>query len=250
VVLAEAAPRLGGAFRLAGMQPRRGQIIDLLDWYERQLAALRVDVRLETLVDAAWIADLAPGKVVLATGSLPDESGFQKALPAQPALPGAELGQVFTAEAVMAREARVGERVIVLDEAGGWRGCGTAWKLAEAGHRVTIVTPDPYVGRELTRTSADLPLRQKLRQLGVEWRLETAVAQWHGTHATLVDLNTGEQELLEADSLVLAASRQAANWLAEELSVHGMEFIAIGDCTAPRQAPWAFYDGRKAGQAL
>lgn len=250
VVLAEAAPRLGGAFRLAGMQPRRGQIIDLLDWYERQLAALKVDVRLETLVDAAWIADLAPDKVVLATGTLPDESGFQKALPALPALPGAELGQVFTAEAVMAREARVGERVIVLDEAGGWRGCGTAWKLAEAGHRVTIVTPDPYVGRELTRTSADLPLRQKLRQLGVEWRLESAVAQWHGSRATLVDLNTGAEELLEADSLVLAASRQAANWLAEELSAVGMEFVAIGDCTAPRQAPWAFYDGRKAGLAL
>ena len=41
VTLAEASPRLGGQFRLAGLQPSRGQILDLLDWYERSLARPR-----------------------------------------------------------------------------------------------------------------------------------------------------------------------------------------------------------------
>jgi len=40
VTLAEAAAHLGGQFRLAGLQPRRGQITDLIDWYEGQLEKL------------------------------------------------------------------------------------------------------------------------------------------------------------------------------------------------------------------
>ena len=41
-----ARPDLGGQFRLAGLQPSRGQITDLLDWYARSLEALGVEVRL------------------------------------------------------------------------------------------------------------------------------------------------------------------------------------------------------------
>ena len=48
VTLVEAGPQLGGAFRLAGMQPRRSQILELIEWYERQLKRLNVDVRLNT----------------------------------------------------------------------------------------------------------------------------------------------------------------------------------------------------------
>ncbi len=46
VTLAEAGAQLGGAFRLAGLQPRRAQILDLIAWYERQLMKLQVEVRL------------------------------------------------------------------------------------------------------------------------------------------------------------------------------------------------------------
>ncbi|MGH6807402.1 MAG: FAD-dependent oxidoreductase, partial [Ensifer adhaerens] len=53
VVLAEASNRLGGNFLLAGLQPRRGQITELLQWYERQLEKLGVDVRLNTYVEVA-----------------------------------------------------------------------------------------------------------------------------------------------------------------------------------------------------
>ena len=48
VTLVEASGQLGGQFRLAGMQPRRGQILDYIDWFERQLNKLGVDTRLNT----------------------------------------------------------------------------------------------------------------------------------------------------------------------------------------------------------
>lgn len=250
VILAEASSRLGGNFLLAGMQPRRAQILDLIDWYDRQLTKLQVDVRLNTYVDAADIEEIGVDVVIIATGSYSPGNGFQKALPAVEIMPGIEKGNVFSIEAVMARQARPGKRVLLLDEGGGWRGGGTAWKLAEDGHTVTILSPDPFVGKELQRTTADVPLRKALRKLGVTWHLEVSVTEWRGNGATVLDHNTGETFFVPGDSLVLATTNLAANWLAEEVRPTGRTMVEIGDCAAPRQAPYAFYEGRKAALAL
>ncbi len=147
----------------------------------------------------------------------------------------------------MARQARPGHRVLLVDEGGGWRGGGTAWKLAEEGHAVTIVTPDPFVGKELQRTAADVPMRQALKKLGVQWIVEASIAEWHGNGATLIDHNTGDRRFVEADTLVTATTNMAADWLMPDLAALGLPIRQIGDCAAPRQAPYAFFEGRKAG---
>ena len=250
VTLAEASSRLGGHFLLAGMQPRRGQILDLIAWYERQLTKLNVDIRLNCYIEAADIEAIGADSIILATGSYSPDTGFQKALPSVETLPGIEKGNVFSIEAVLARERRPGKRILLLDEGGGWRGCGTAWKLAEDGHAVTILSPDPFIGKELQRTTADVPLRRTLKKLGVKWLLEVSVVEWHGNGVTLLDHNTGEHLFEEGDSLVLATTNAPTNWLAEELRSKGATFREIGDCAAPRQAPYAFFEGRKAGLEL
>lgn len=250
VVLAEAADRIGGGFLLAGLQPRRAQILDLLGWYERQLGRLGVELRLNAYMEAGDIAAENAGAVIVATGSLPAETGFQKALPHLDALPGIGRGGVFAVEEVMARQARPGKRVLLLDESGGWRGCGTAWKLAEEGHEVTILTPEPMVGRELQRMAADLPLRRALAGLDVAFITESSVLEWHGDAATVISHLSGRQTRIAADSLVTATTNIAADWLARDLAEAGTGFVAIGDGVAPRQAPYAFYEGRKAGMAV
>ena len=248
VTLAEAQPRIGGQFRLAGMQPRRGQILDLLDWYERQFARLGVTLRLNTCLDADDVRALAPDAVVLATGSLPDEDGFQRWLPGEARLPGIGLGHVWSPEDVMRREAQPGDAVIVYDEGGHWRGLGTAWALAEQGKAVTIVTPEPYVGKELTRTSADGPLRGRLARLGVRFFTEHLIAEWHGQAATVRNLLTGETRTIAASGLVMSTTNRAFDPLSADLA--GIETHLIGDAAAPRQAPYAFHEGRKAGLLL
>ena len=250
VTLAEASSRLGGNFRLAGNQPRRAQIIDLLDWYERQLDKLGVEVTLNSYMEADDVRAHGADRVILATGSMPAETGFQKALPSVDSLPGIERGGVWPIEAVMGRQARLGKRVLVLDEAGGWRGCGTAWKIAEDGHEVTILSPDPMIGKELVRTAADAPLRKVLTKLGVRWTLEVSVLEWHGDGVTILDHNTGRRSFVEGDSLVIATTNVAADWLGRELASMGFPAVSVGDCAAPRQAPYAFFEGRKAALAL
>ena len=247
VTLAEAGDRLGGQFSLAGMQPRRGQIIDLLDWYARQLSQLGVEVRLNTFLDADEIKEFAADKTVLATGSFPTDTGFQKAIPHVEKLPGIELGGVFSAEDVMARRARPGKRVILLDEGGNWKGCGTAWKLAEDGHQVILVTPDPLIGKELQRTAADYPLRQRLAKLGVRFILESAITKWSKEGAEILCFLDGNTQFIEADSLVFATPNIAEDSLTLELQNSGLDLINIGDSAGPRQAPFVIYEGRRIG---
>ncbi|WP_189990873.1 oxidoreductase [Thalassobaculum fulvum] len=245
VTLAEASGRLGGQFRLAGLQPRRAQILDLIEWYERQLARLRVEVRLNAYVEADEVRALAPEVVVVATGSQPAGDGFQRGLPHLLALPGIERGRVWSAEEVMGRAAGLGDRVVVLDEGGNWRGCGTAWKLAEDGKAVTIVTPDPLVAKELQRTAADFPLRRRLAQLGVRFVCESGILEWTAEGARVVSFLTGEEALVPADDLVTATANRAEDGLARELDGSGFAVHLVGDAAAPRQAAYAIHDGRK-----
>ncbi|MFQ5776152.1 MAG: FAD-dependent oxidoreductase [Kiloniellaceae bacterium] len=250
VTLAEAAGDLGGRFRLAGLQPRRAQILDLIAWYEGQLENLQVSVRLNAPMEAGEVRDFGADAVVLATGSQPAETGFQRALPQLARLPGIERGNVWSVEDVMSRAARPGKRVLVLDDIGHWHGCGTAWHLAEHGHEVTLVTPHPMAGWELVRTAADWPLRRKLRQLGVVTVTDSAVTEWHGDGATVLDLRDGAKRRLACDALILATANRSETTLMDELAGSGLEIHAIGDCLAPRHANMAFYEGRKVGLSL
>jgi len=241
----EAASVIGGQFRLAGEQPRRAQITDLLNWYERQFDRLSVRLHLNSYLEQDEVRAIGADVVVLATGSLPDEDATQRWLPQLGPLPGLENGQVYSAEDVMRREARLGDSVIVYDEGGNMRGVGTAWYLAETGKQVTLVTPDPFVGKELSRTSADIPIRAKLAQLSVQMLTEHAILNWSGNGARLKNLLDGAEVDVPSSALVMATTNRAFDPLSEELT--DLDVRLIGDAQAPRQAPWAFYEGRKCG---
>ena len=250
VTLVEAQANLGGQFRLAGLQPRRAQILDLLDWYERELQRLGVSVQYNTFFDDQSVRDFNADHVILATGSLPDDEVFQRWLPTLSTLPGLERGNVWSAESIMRREARLGKNVILYDEGGHWKGVGTAWHLAEAGHSVTIVTPDAYIGKELTRTAADGNTRARLAKLGVSFRPESAITEWLGCGkgATVMSLLDRSITTLAATDLVFATTNQAFDLLSAPLS--DLAPYLIGDAAAPRLAPFAFFEGRSIANNL
>ena len=148
----------------------------------------------------------------------------------------------------MRREAKIGETVIFYDEGGHWRGLGTAWALAEQGKAVTIVTPEPFIGKELTRTSSDIGLRPRLAKLGVRFLTEHLIAEWRGDGATVRNMLTGEETRHAATALVMSTTNRAFDPLSMELE--GIETHLIGDAAAPRLAPYAFHEGRKVALAL
>jgi 2,4-dienoyl-CoA reductase-like NADH-dependent reductase (Old Yellow Enzyme family) len=244
VTLVEASDKMGGLFRLAGLQPRRQQIIDYIDWLERQLTQLQVSVRMNAPMDADEVKAFGADEVIIATGSQPDLSGFQRWLPHHDTLPGIDRGNVFSAEDVMANRATLGRHVVLLDETANWKGTGTAIHMAEQGHKVTIVTGAAVVMAEMARTAADLQARARLRELGATLLTEHVMLEWHGNVAT-VQANGGSPFEIKAETLVIAGTNVSERALADET-----DNPTIGDATAARTAAMAIYDGRKWGMEV
>ena len=245
VTLVDRDAFIGGQFQLAGRQPSRGQIGQLLRWYERRLDALDVDVRLMTVATADEIAAAKADRVILATGARPPGTGFQRALPMVDRLPGVEREDVLSIHDVLRGAAPETGRVLVLDDVNDWRGLGTALYLLEAGHDVTIVTSAAVVAGGLYHSAADGPLRERFASFGGVMRPSTVVLDWDGAGATVRSTLTGREDRIEADTLVIAETPVAETALADELRARGVAFEAIGDCVAPRRASLAFHEGRE-----
>ena len=245
VTVLEREPQLGGQFRLAGRQPSRGQILDLLTWFEHRLSVLGVDVRLGTGAGADDVEAFGSDDVIVATGSRPPVTGFQRALPMVERMPGTDRPDAVSIQAVLAETVDVGPRVVVVDDVGDWRGLGTALYLAERGHDVTIVTSAAVVGGGLYHSAADGPLRARFSSAGGTMRPGTVVLSWDGEGATVRSGTGDAEERVPADTLVIAETAVAETGLADELRRRGIAFEAIGDCVAPRRASLAIYEGRE-----
>jgi 2,4-dienoyl-CoA reductase-like NADH-dependent reductase (Old Yellow Enzyme family) len=250
VTLLERGPTLGGQFRLAGLQPSRGQIIDLLDWYAGSLDALGVEVRFGVQAGPDEVAAADADEVIVATGSRPPRTGFQRALPMVDRLPGVDAGDVFAVQDVLDGSAVPGRRVLVLDDLGDWRGLGTALHLAEHGHEVTILTPAPVVAGGLFHSAADGPLRRRFAAAGGQSITSACVLGWRDGLVHVRSLLDGALTTVPADALVIAETPVVEPALAEALTARSISFHQIGDCVAPRRASLAFLEGRELARSL
>jgi len=203
-------------------------------------------------MEAEDVVSLGADEVILATGSLPSETGFQRALAHVETMPGVDKPNVWSVEDVMGRAAQPGKRVVLLDDIGHWHGLGTAWYLAEAGHEVRIITRLPMVGWELVRTATDWPLRQRLKQLHVEAVTDGAISSWDGETAEILDIRDGTVSRIQADALVLATTNVSQRWLFDDLTRDNpdVRVHAIGDAVASRLAVMAIYEGRELAMRL
>jgi 2,4-dienoyl-CoA reductase-like NADH-dependent reductase (Old Yellow Enzyme family) len=250
VTLLERGPELGGQFRLAGRQPSRGQITDLIAWFGRRLDGSGVDVRLGEEGTAATIAGFAADEIIVATGSRPPVAGFQRALPLVDRLPGVDGADVFSVQAVLDDAPLAGRRVIVLDDVQDWRGLGTAVFLVEAGHEVTILTSAAVVAGGLYHSAADGPLRKRFAEAGGRSITSAVVLEWRDCVATVRSTLSGAVSTLEADALVIAETPVAEVGLATDLTALGIVFHQIGDAVAPRRASLAFFEARELARRL
>jgi NADPH-dependent 2,4-dienoyl-CoA reductase/sulfur reductase-like enzyme len=250
VTLMERQSRLGGQFRLAGLQPSRGQITDLLEWYARSLESLGVEVRLGVDAGPKEVAEAGADEVVVATGSRPPRAGFQRALPMVDRLPGADGDDVFSIHEILDGSAVPGRRVLVLDDLDDWRGLGTAVHLAELDHEVTILTAAPVVAQGLFHSAADGPLRKRFAVAGGRSITSACVLGWEHGIASVRSIVTGDTTTVPADALVIAETPVVVSVLAEGLTARGMAFRQIGDCVAPRRASVAFLEGRELAMRL
>ncbi|MFQ5875018.1 MAG: FAD-dependent oxidoreductase, partial [Dehalococcoidia bacterium] len=140
VVLFEKSHRLGGQVNLAMKTPKRDTFEEIILFFERQLAKLKVDVRLSCVAGVDEVLAEKPDAVVVATGSIPY----------RPAIPGTDGQNVVSTWDVLMGRADIGERVVIVDTQGRPEGSTVGEYLADMGKQVEIITGLQYVGREIT----------------------------------------------------------------------------------------------------
>jgi 2,4-dienoyl-CoA reductase-like NADH-dependent reductase (Old Yellow Enzyme family)/thioredoxin reductase len=226
--------KLGGQLNLACIPPGKAEVRIFLDFEERQINQLGVKVENQELTPEA-VKEGKPDAVVVATG----------ARPLVPSLPGVEKQNVCNTWQVLRGEVTVGDRVVIIG--GGEVGAETANHLAAQGKRVTIVemmdrmVADGYpYGREL--------LLFDLAGLGVDLRTSTT-AKEITDDGVVVDYE-GKQELVKADTVVLALGTQPNNELFEQLKGIVDELYTVGDCAEARKLANAVEEGFKTALKL
>lgn len=240
VTLLERGRELGGQLLVAARAPTRREVAETaLDNYRRELARLRVDIRLGTMVTPEMVQAAGADAVILAVGSQPYV----------PDLPGIKARHVVTVQEVLAG-VRTGQHVVVVDWAGDWPGLDAADVLAAAGKRVELVSSTLYPGEGLHQYVRNVYLERMYRQ-GVKLTPHHELVEVRRDAVVLRNLFSNDLATREGiDTVVLALGRVADTELYELLKGQVAEIYQVGDCLAARTMEEATYEGMRAALAL
>jgi mycofactocin system FadH/OYE family oxidoreductase 2 len=243
VRLYERQRELGGQINLLVRVPGRVEFGDASRNLQREILEAGVEMHVNTEVTAEMIERERPDAVIIATGSLP----------ALPPLPGVDLPHVATVWQALQGEksANPGEYILVYDQIGFHQATSVAELLAERGCMVEVVTPQFYVGGDLSVT-LDIELWYR-RALAHHMRLTPNyfLAGLSPSGATIINNYTGQPRQLESLALAVLATPQTANdALYHQLQGRVRQLYRIGDCVAPRRVEHAILDGERAARAL
>ncbi|WP_375553320.1 FAD-dependent oxidoreductase [Roseovarius mucosus] len=133
VTVFEAQPDPGGQIRLTALNPRRREMISIIDWRMAQCAARDVVFHFNTVAEAEDVTALNPDVVIVATGGLPNRELFES---------GKEQELVVTAWDLISGDVKPGQTVLIYDESGDHPGLMAAEVAANAGASVEVMTPD------------------------------------------------------------------------------------------------------------
>ncbi len=237
VTLYEKTGQLGGQLLLAQVPPHKQTIADLRRYFEGQMKAQGVAVRLNTVGSADFVEKERPDAIIVAAG----------ASPFRPAIPGAEGENVVLAWEVLTGKAKVGQRVVIVG--GELTGCEVADMLADAGKQVTVTTLEDSLmafGAYPQRGALLYGLcdEHKVTVMnGVVYKEITSGS------VVLID-REGREQTLEADTVVIAAGTRPNDGLADDLRKMVPELYSAGDCVEARSIMEAMQEGYLAGLSL
>jgi NADPH-dependent 2,4-dienoyl-CoA reductase/sulfur reductase-like enzyme len=232
VVLFDDGDELGGQLLLAAKPPFKDTIETFRQYLVGQLTKLGVELRLRQRFTADVLGEIKPDVVILATG----------VKPFIPQIPGVQSKKVLQANEVL-NGAETGERVAVIG--GELVGCETALYLVEQGKKVTVMRRGPELAAKVQQFIRE-PLVGRLQFKGAS--ILTGVEYEEITEAgVVIRKGTGEREVVEADSVVLAAGAVPNTELLADLQDKVARVFLVGDCSEPRGIREAVEEGYRAG---
>ncbi|MCI8652952.1 MAG: FAD-dependent oxidoreductase [Angelakisella sp.] len=211
VTVYEEKPENGGLLHEAAAPEFKADIRPFMKYQVTALEKLGVPV-IRKKADAAMLAEY--DTVVCATGSLP----------IIPNIPGVEKPIAVDCLSAINGAKPVGKKVVVIG--GGLVGTETALDLAENGHSVTLVEMLPKIMKDVAVTDF-LAYSERIAKTDMRILTETRLEEVLDNGAR-VSSKKGE-EILEADTVILALGLKAEQGLYNELQAAGKEVCLVGD---------------------
>lgn len=231
---------LGGLMIPASVPQFKKHDQKLLDWFERQMENLGVEIKLNTKLNAEDVLALDADEIIIATGSTP------RSLP----VPGSDQENVMSAADVLMGKELPGKKVVLVG--GGQVGCETAIWLQEKGYEVTLVEGLD----ELMAAGADpmpFPNKHMLTDLlafhQIPVYLGTTVKEI--TENGVVISGKDGETVLDTDSVVISIGYRPNDDLFKEVySASEKKVWLLGDAKVPANIMMAVRDGSAIGALI
>jgi hypothetical protein len=140
VVTFEAAPDPGGQVRLCAKSQRRKDMMGIIDWRMQQCAKRNVKFNFNIVAEYQDILKENPDTVIIATGGIPNLELFETKK---------DLENVFTSWDIISGDIKLGENILIYDEAGDHTAMQSAEIAIKEGSTVEFMTPDRLISSEI-----------------------------------------------------------------------------------------------------
>jgi mycofactocin system FadH/OYE family oxidoreductase 2 len=247
VTLIEKAEKLGGALNLAALGPGRNNWLLTINYLKSQVERLDVEVRCSTVATPELIEAEQPDAVIVATGGR--------------SVPLYQVPVDIDANVLWARQAiaepdnpKIGPNIVIIDEVGSHAAASVAEMFAGRGHKVTLVTHDPFISRELTATLDLNDWYRRALPMGIVFMPQKYTRAIEARAVVLEDIHSHAEERLEdVDTVILANYEYPNDELYHALKAlpnRGFELYRLGDSVAARKVGHAIREANKIARKL
>jgi 2,4-dienoyl-CoA reductase-like NADH-dependent reductase (Old Yellow Enzyme family)/thioredoxin reductase len=222
-IVCEAAASLGGQFVLAGAAPRKEEMAEAAIAMGKQAVEQGIEVKLNTPVTVELIEEIKPDEVIIAIGAAPMKLN----------IPGGNLSKVTNSHDVLAGEAKVSGKVVVVG--GGLVGLEVAEYLHEKVEEITVVEMLDKVAKDLGQLRG-ICVMESLYASGVK-TLTNAKCIEIKDSAVVIE-REGNIEEIPCDSVVVAIGARARSFddIRNYCEEKGIPCHAAGDAVRARRA--------------
>lgn len=239
VTVYDKGKELGGQLLIASRPKAKKKISWLVEYLTTQLSKLGVRVELGVEVTPKMVAESKPDAVVVATGALPITLN----------LPGAKGKNVKGAwELLLSNRKPKDKNVAIIG--GGIIGCEVAEDLMEYGNKLTIIEMLPAIAADMEPHHRYTLVNKTFKEHDVTLLTNRKVSSITEKGVQMTNSETGKEELVEADLVIMAVGSKSVNALVEELEGKVPELYVAGDCNRPRVIMEAVYEGSLAGRQI
>lgn len=222
-ILCEAADKLGGQFEIAGMAPRKSEMKDGIQSMSAKAQRIGVDIRMNTKVTPALVAEIKPYALFCAIGGEP----------IIPPIPGVDLPSAVSSHDVLTGKTVLSGNVTVIG--GGLVGMETAEYLAERGCRVTVLEMLPEVCADMGRLRK-ICVMESIYAAGITPVTDIKVTAIED--GRVIGEKGSETAEFPCDWAVLAVGARANDTSALEAVCYdqGIAYFSMGDALRARRA--------------